>query len=535
MNQSIYDQENSISHPENWRVTLYPHQLASIKRMEILEKYRSVEKSENCSVATKVGILADITGYGKTLTVLGLISRDRMQWDRNIYEMEEYQGTREVYLRKVEMRRPVKTSLIVVPNALLEHWESECSKTDLKPLVLESKKECEEFNLEEHHMVICPMSIYPTLMSVYSQTAWNRIIFDEPHTMMNLSCENFPCNFIWLVTATPLEIYKKVRRSMFSNIIPENMEIFSSIIIKNSDEFVKESFSMPLVHHHWHQSFNPTSYILKGHVSDSIQEMIDAGNIKGALYALGCSRKDEKVIYEIVQEKSQKKMALLRAQMELADNSVEKEKLDSKIQEQLTRLSEITERLRECLRSECCLCSQEMSEAMMLTCCQNIVCTGCQVRWTSSHNTCPFCRQTITFKNLIIIDRIGSKAVVPVSRSEIVTRLVEKSCEEEGRIIIYSNHDESFSGLKEIFTERGWEWNDMKGKREAREKSLSGFRSGESKILLLNSQVNSSGFNLPETTDIIFYHQVPEMLEVQVMGRALRIGRSKQLHVHHVQ
>lgn len=534
MNQSIFDQEGSISHPMNWSVTLYPHQLASIKRMEILEKYRSVEKSETTSVVTKVGILADITGYGKTLTVLGLLSRNRMKWETRVYEMEEYQGTREVYLRKVDLRKPVETNLIVVPNSLLDHWETECAKTNIKPLILESKRQCEEVNVEEFEVVICPASIYSTLMSVYSRTAWNRIIFDEPHTMMNLTHESFPCNFIWLVTATPLEIFKKVRRSMFSNTIPDNTEIFSSIIIKNDDEFVRTSFTMPLVHHHWHESFHPGSYILKGHVSDCIQEMIEAGNIKGALYALGCSRKDEKVIYEIIQEKFQKKISLLRAQEELAENSSEREKIERKILEQQSKINEISKRVRECLSTECCLCNNEMQEPVMLTCCQNVVCSTCQLRWVAEHSTCPFCRQNVTFKNLILVERNGEKSRRTLTRSEIVTKLVERAYP-DGRIIIYSNHDESFSTLKEIFGEKGWQWNDMKGKREAREKSLSSFRSGENKILLLNSQINSSGFNLPETTDIIFFHQVPEMLELQVLGRALRIGRTSQLNVHHIQ
>jgi CRISPR/Cas system-associated endonuclease/helicase Cas3 len=59
------------------KVTLYPHQLASIYKMEQLEIYNKIEK-ENCVKYTKIGINSDPTGYGKTLSMIGLILRDKM-------------------------------------------------------------------------------------------------------------------------------------------------------------------------------------------------------------------------------------------------------------------------------------------------------------------------------------------------------------------------------------------------------------------------------------------------------------------------
>lgn len=531
---NTFYEEKSITQPHDWEVSLYPHQLLSIHKMEQIENERCIEKSENISIYTKLGILADITGYGKTLSILGLISRNRTGWEDQIYREFDYQGNRDIYIEKVSYRKPIESNLLIVPSALIDHWKTECLKTNIHPLIIDSKKQCEEINVEEHSVVICPPAIYPTLMAVNSTVAWKRIIFDEPQTLGNIGYSQFPANFVWLVTATPLEIMKKLKRSIFGNIIPDNMEVFASILVKNVDEFVRQSFSMPSVNHIWYKCFHPSSYILRGHIPEHTQEMIEAGNIKGALWSLGCNRKDEKVLYEVVQEKCQKRINLLKAHLELAESSSEREKYSKKIEKQLVKMEEIKSRVQECLSSDCCICHEKMNDPIMMMCCQNIICGSCQLRWTSSNSTCPFCRQNLTFKNLTIIEKIDSGKKI-LTRSQIVMEILEKCYENNGRIIIYSNHDESFFTLKEIFNERGWNWNDMKGKREAKEKSLSAFREGDTRILLLNSQVNSSGFNLPETTDIVFYHQVPDSIELQVLGRALRIGRENTLNVHHIE
>ena len=72
---------NLISQPENFKINLFKHQLLAISKMEKLEK----EKKVNEFLYTKLGIYADITGYGKTAALIGLIIRDKMKWDNKDY------------------------------------------------------------------------------------------------------------------------------------------------------------------------------------------------------------------------------------------------------------------------------------------------------------------------------------------------------------------------------------------------------------------------------------------------------------------
>jgi SNF2 family DNA or RNA helicase len=55
---------------------------------------------------------------------------------------------------------------------------------------------------------------------------------------------------------------------------------------------------------------------------------------------------------------------------------------------------------------------------------------------------------------------------------------------------------------------------------------------GELSVIFLNSRFNGAGINLQIADDIILYHKMAEGLRKQVLGRALRIGRTDPLLVH---
>jgi SNF2 family DNA or RNA helicase len=74
----------------------------------------------------------------------------------------------------------------------------------------------------------------------------------------------------------------------------------------------------------------------------------------------------------------------------------------------------------------------------------------------------------------------------------------------------------------------------MKGNIKNREKNLELFKNGEVPVIFLNSNSDSAGLNLTESTDIILYHQMPDTTENQIIGRANRVGRNVSLSVHHL-
>jgi hypothetical protein len=47
--------------------------------MEKLEENKKIKIDNFTEIETRVGILSDLTGYGKTLSILGLIERDNIR------------------------------------------------------------------------------------------------------------------------------------------------------------------------------------------------------------------------------------------------------------------------------------------------------------------------------------------------------------------------------------------------------------------------------------------------------------------------
>ena len=79
MSDNLFQNVKMVSQPAGLKVKLFPHQLSSIYKMEQLETNNIIDSdSENCFKKTKIAINADLTGFGKTLAMIGLMVRDKM-------------------------------------------------------------------------------------------------------------------------------------------------------------------------------------------------------------------------------------------------------------------------------------------------------------------------------------------------------------------------------------------------------------------------------------------------------------------------
>ena len=104
-----------------------------------------------------------------------------------------------------------------------------------------------------------------------------------------------------------------------------------------------------------------------------------------------------------------------------------------------------------------------------------------------------------------------------------------------GKFIVFSAHDESFNLIKNAFEENEIDYVEIKGTRESREKKMVMYQKGDINTIFLNSKFNGAGINLEMTTDIIIYHGMEPLMEVQLIGRANRVGRVGTLNVHYLE
>jgi len=527
-----------VSQPKRINVSLYKHQLTSIYNMEKLEEKKKIKICNFEDIESRVGILSDLTGYGKTLSILGLIERDNLKFEDGPFLVVNYYGNNLIRRKKASIYETLNTNLIVVNPSLFTQWENELKKTGLRYGLINLKKQVDEIEPEEFEVVLCNSNMIGYVTARFRNLAWKRLIIDEPLSFKITDYNNFAFNFIWLVTATPLELInrKKGINHIFVELFNEDEELLKSVIIKNPDAYVKSSFNMPENIHIQYTCYNPISKLLHGLVSPIIFEMIEAGSIKEAIKMLGGESKNMISLYDLIKDKKIEKIKDLDKQLSIKEEGDSKEKL--KILERKNNLvqqvNELEKRFDEKLKESCVICNDGLEKPVFLPCCQNIMCGKCILTWLRKSEKCPLCRSEINAENLIYIQKESQEVECVVTMTKPQTILQILKSKREGKFIIFSNYDESFNSVQKMLDEEEIKYLELKGNKDLRNKNIQSYKNGEITVLFLNSKNNAAGINLEETTDIILYHQMTEHCEVQILGRANRIGRKDRLFVHNL-
>jgi len=541
-----------VNQPPDFSVKLFQHQLASIYNMEKLENNTIISKSDEIK-DTKIGINADITGYGKTLSMIGLIARDKMPWDLDfpfVFETMTSEAKNRIKTYKIQRFDKLKTTLVLVSNNIVNQWMMELSKTKLVYKSITNRKDFEnDLEIQNLDVVIVVPSLYNRLIHEYTGYAWKRFIFDEPGFLKITAMEEIFAGFYWFVTATPHAIYSHYKNRSYKSGFMKDLfasnndfnKFCEDIIVANDPEFVKKSFEMPLTNHYHYQCFQPMYNVVYNFVSSSVATMISAGNVEGAVISMGGSKSSN--IVDII--KRNKENQLIDINKKIADkNETDCEDLFTKKKHIEDQIKDINDRFDNLLKENCNICCDVLKEPVMEPNCQNIFCGNCLLKWLQCKNSCPLCRMRIDPQKLVYIEegsgeKCGSENKKKLeSKPKRITK-IDKTIElikskPDGKFLIYSDQNQTFTPLSNALFENEISFVQMKGNIKNREKNLECFKKGEVPVIFLNSNSDSAGLNLTESTDIILYHQMPDTTENQIIGRANRVGRTLSLHVHHL-
>lgn len=538
-----FDHIKMVSQPKDLKIKLFPHQLASIYNMEKIEVNNLIEK-EYYTKETKIGINADLTGYGKTLSIIGLLVRDKMEWDIDvpfIFQKIVSESKNRIKTYYVTRFEKLPTSLILVSPSILAQWEKEFNYTNLKVGIVKNQKNVEMIKAEEYDVVLVIPTYYNKLVSKYSDYAWKRFIFDEP-AHLKVSCmKDIYANFYWFVTATPYAIrdfYRNSRAGFIKDIMMDT-EI-TDIIIKNDIEFVKYSFSMPTTIEHIYYCYQPLYNVLHDFVTPSIKTMIEAGNIEGAINALGGEKTSN--IIELVKTKKEKELKEIEIKIirnKMIYNDLENDELKNLLLKQKNielQIKDINKKYDEMLKESCTICFNKLVSPIFEQNCQNMFCGECFLTWINKNNTCPLCRTKIDLKKIVYIKSEEDKEVDEdekiYTKEEKIINIIKNN--KDGKFLIFSEYDRSFFPICNILKENNIKFLEIKGSSDTREKNLELFKNGDVNVIFLNSKTNGAGINLQEASDIILYHEMNLYDKNQILGRANRIGRKLSLNVHNL-
>ena len=534
-----------VEQNNDWKVKLFDHQLTAIHLLEQREKTKKII-DDNIEIETNMGIFADPTGYGKTLSVCGLLSRNKMKWDtsksHNKTIISENKGdSMFITIKKKKSYCRIKTSLLLVNQSIIKQWESELNLMNVKYIVLDKRKLVDDVDVTKYDLVITIPTMYNRLIHKYYGVYWKRFIFDEPVNINVPRMSTVRAGYYWLITATPTQLRnisfssQHMIRNVFNYYLESNT--YKYLIVKNDLEYVKRSYTFPETTRIEHNCYQPLYNMCRNHTDTETADMISAGNILGAIRRLGGNETSN--IFELIKQRLNNKIEDLKYSLSVAtrqNNRNNIERYTGRIKSVEKQIAEIRGKYTERLDGECSICLGKLDKPVLITCCQNIMCGSCILQWNKNHNSCPLCRTATTPDSLIYIkNRNESPSNQPIvkrrlTKPETILEIINNN--KDGKFMIFSNYSETFKNIYNVLQTNCISFKELKGQTTTRNKILKKFKEGNIKVLFLNSQSNGAGINLQEATDIILYHNLTQDLETQVIGRANRIGRKERLFVH---
>ena len=549
MSISDYDNITLVPQPENLKTQLYKHQLAIINMMEVLERRKEINFSNGEKCKTMLGINADPTGYGKTLSIVGLIVRDKMEWDLSTPYNKEHIDIKAnglVIRTMIEKYEKIKPTLILVSPSIVFQWKNEFSKSYLNVKTITKNKEINDLeNLNDYDVILVISTMYNHLLYNFPNYAWKRFIYDEPAHVKIKTMKNITAGFYWFVTATPSSIHSlhlRLRNNFMARLVEDMPSIINYITIKNDDEFVKLSFSMPSVNRYYYECYQPILKTLHGLVSPKIHYMISAGNIEEVITTLGGIKTNS--IIELVKQKYIDDLETakkdIRVYTEIINNEIKLEKAVKEKENIERKLEELESRFQLMLKQNCSICMGELNDTILEPNCQNLFCGKCLLSWLKDKNTCPLCRHHLKISQLVYLsekegnnDNCSNFDTKPLStKIEKIIDIINNN--EKGKYIIFSEFDNTFSPICRVLKQSNITFSEIKGSNTTRKKNIEKFKYGDTQVIFLNSNYNGSGINLQEATDIILYHEMSPDIETQIIGRANRIGRTTSLNIHYL-
>ena len=547
-----------VEQPFNYRTKLFPHQLTAIHMMEERENSKEVILNQNLSsdltIRTNMGIYSDITGYGKTCSVVGLIIRDKMKWDIDepyiVNEQCCYIGDGMILGTKTHSYKKINTTLIIANNSIFNQWLNEIQNSKLKLLTIQKIKDITNNidNIKNFDIVLVTPTMYNKLIRYkFNKFIWKRFIYDEPSHTHIPAMSKYNAGFSWFMTATPNMLLS--RRYWGQGYLAEvfnsyyfTYDLLNLLIIKNNDDYVKSSYKLPETNEIFHICYQPLFHMVKNYIDSDTSRMIEAGDISSAISRLGGNETSN--IVDVIKTWKQETIEKIKLRIEyytrrnatrhISSLELQKSKLELEIKE-------LDEKLDKRLQDNCSICIDKVDKPVLLYCCQNIFCGKCVLEWMKNHTTCPLCRSKINLNKIIYInnkskhsmdDKTENDQEQKYTKPETIIKIIENNI--NGKFIIFSEYTESFQSIINVLKHKKIKFAELKGHASTRKKNIRNFKEGELNVLFLNSNYNGAGINLQEATDIILYHEMSDDTKEQVIGRANRIGRKEKLLVHYL-
>ena len=571
----INENENNASQPDKIKILLKPHQLKMLNKCLQLEQTKIINNENNNIIKTSIGIIGDKVGSGKSYIILGLICNDYNINNNNI-QMIHHNPLFKIYSDIYSNYNYLNINILIVPHNIFQQWKLYINNVNISVEYIKTQNQLNniKFNTE---LIIVSSTLYNKFTEIANQNKYlfSRVIFDEADSIKIPACKEIKSYFYWFVTSSiknllfPTGHYYFLNNQMnyirgichngfikntFVNLyqldIHNNRKNIKYIFLKNSDDLIKKSFTIPDPIIHYIMCNNPTILnILDNIISDKIQRMIYAGDIVSAIKEIDIQKTNETnliklVANDLLNELDNKKIDLDSViKKNYKDTNKKQQDIDS-INNEINNLEEKINNIKIRLNDNNIdpITYEEIQNKIIINCCKQLFDFESISKYISSTNNpkCPMCRTKISKNNLILIDNdininqnndnnIEKKLDKPDQLDIIFTNNTKSNA----RIIIFSEFNNTYENILNIMAKHKINFKEMKGNSNVINHIITWYKDDENtkKVLFLNARYYGSGLNLENTTDLIIYHKMDSELETQIIGRAQRCGRTNILNI----
>jgi rubrerythrin len=554
----------------------------------------------------RFAFLGDGVGVGKSLMILGHIARlKRLPPIPSIPILDQHSTSQMYSLHDARYTPGTKDigCLIVVPHTLFRQWQTYIKEqTTLKSLFVQTKKVVEgdgvAAKIQDADVVLVSNTLYSNLEAVVTQNhfLWKRVFYDEADTLhipstrtrqdgrfqwlISASWPNllFPNQSIYLTTQTvnayvstvgcPGELksllqgslqqsnygqytymrYYVVSSSFFRELLHTNNPFRGRLILRCTEDFVKESITLPTITIRNIQC-RPSvmQQVVANAITGSVRNLLHAGDVTGALAELGVKSEEPMSLVQAVTENRQKELDRLKktyefkSQLEYATPQAKEHALQS-LKERMKHLEDqikgLKERIENYKDEMCPICFDEPQTPTLTPCCSRIFCAGCILTSLTRASSCPLCRANIHAGGL------RNLATQPIPKQEEeakeeLTPCLKKNDQllhllqtvKQGKFLVFSRYDNPFLQLANDIEALNITVKQVRGNKDVIASTLKSFQTGSTKVLLLNSLEAGAGLNITAATHVILLHAMTHEEEKQILGRAYRLGRTEPLEV----
>lgn len=518
-------------------------------------------KMHKFEINTNFGILADKVGAGKTFEIVGLLCHRSIPASHPKIIGSAFNSL----IKWHDKESCIKTNLVIVPHGLILQWKDVLEKTNLNYYVINKKNQVDYLKSAEnifddnpsdseidihktqcvgyYDLILVSGTMLENLFIKFPDIKWSRIVIDEVTSIKLPAKFEMKSNFTWFISATPTDI-RYVRKMYIKDYIyglPDN--VFKRIIIKNDDDYVSKSMSLPPFNQIIIRCNTPRGlYMMREFIPKDVINMLNAGNIKDAITRLNCNVDTQDNILKVLTTKIENDIYNTKLDLEVEqrarynDKKAHEEKLQNltnKITSLENKYNAIKQRIVNFNEENCPICLDSVTNPAIVPCCNNLFCLQCLSSIINS--SCPMCRQKLSINDISVISKTKKekpKSNQLLSKKDNLINIIKKK--PNGKFLVFSSYENTNDNIAKILNDEGITFSKIAGSAAVINNIINKFTNGTTKVLLLNASQYGSGLNLQMATDIIIYHELRSEIETQVIGRAQRLGRTEPLNVFYL-